>query len=302
MSLSILHETVVMPRVFRYNTATDKHKGRIITRRVLLRSTFALAALVFGSLVVAHSVYAVTSLSQGYLTTGDIPIGSVVALEKNSTDSVAAASTETTDGIIGVAINDGSSLLTLNNGGKASVQVATNGVTPTIVSDCNGKIEPGDQITASPLKGVGMKATANAKVVGTAQGTMTGTDKQKVEGAVCENTEVTLGQVPVLVSISYHYRQPEKTIIPASLQNLANTVAGKKVSTLPVILSSALFIVTIIVVSVIIYSIIRSSIISIGRNPMAQSAVYRNVIQLSTLVLAILGVSVIAIYLILTRL
>ena len=57
-----------------------------------------------------------------------------------------------------------------------------------------------------------------------------------------------------------------------------------------------------LVVSVIIYSIIRSSIISIGRNPMAQSAVYRNVIQLSTLVLAILGVSVIAIYLILTRL
>ncbi len=256
----------------------------------------------FGIVVVAKGAYAITSLSQGYLTAGDVPVGSVVALEKNSTDTVVAVSTETTDAIIGVAINEGSSLLTLNNGDKTSIQVATNGVTPTIVSDCNGKIEPGDQITASPLKGVGMKATANAKVVGTAQGTMSGTDKQKVEGAVCENSEVTLGQVPVLVSVSYHYRQPEKTIIPASLQNLANTVAGKKVSTLPVLLSSALFIITMVVVSVIIYSIIRSSIISIGRNPMAQSAVYRNVIQLSTLVLAILGVSVIAIYLILTRL
>jgi hypothetical protein len=35
---------------------------------------------------------------------------------------------------------------------------------------------------------------------------------------------------------------------------------------------------------------------------MAQSAVYRNVIQLSSLVIAILGVAVIAMYLILTRL
>lgn len=256
----------------------------------------------FGLFALSTSVSAVTSLSQGYSTTADIPIGSVVALEKNSTDTVLPASTDATDSIIGVAINDGSSLLTLNNGNKTQIQVATNGVTPTIVSDCNGAIEPGDQITASPLKGVGMKATANAKVVGTAQGTMSSTRKQKVEGMVCENAEVTLGQVPVLVSIAYHYRQPEKTVIPASLQNLANTVAGKKVSTLPIVLSSALFIITIVVVSIIVYSIIRSSIISIGRNPMAQSAVYRNVIQLSTLVLAILGVSVIAIYLILTRL
>lgn len=276
-------------------------RGNEIRRRVLAWAVAIFAVVSLAATGIASTTRAVTSLSQGYSTSSDIPIGSVVALEKNSTDSVLAASTEITDSIIGVAINDGSSLLTLNNGTKG-VQVATNGVTPTLVSDCNGKIEPGDQITASPLKGVGMKATANAKVVGTAQGTMEITQKQTIEGALCENQEVTLGQVPVLVSVSYHYRQPEKTVIPASLQNLANTVAGKKVSTLPIVLSSALFIITIVVVSVIVYSIIRSSIISVGRNPMAQSAVYRNVIQLSSLVLAILGVSVIAIYLILTRL
>jgi hypothetical protein len=46
---------------------------------------------------------------------------------------------------------------------------------------------------------------------------------------------------------------------------------------------------------------IRNSIISVGRNPMAQSAVYRDVIQLSALVLGILAVAVIAIYFILSR-
>lgn len=271
-------------------------------RRALFRPIVALAVLVFGIVFVTPGARAVTSLSQGYSANESIAIGSVVSLEKNSTDSVIPSASENTDSIIGVVINDGSSLLTLNNGNKIQVQVATNGVTPTLVSDCNGAIAPGDHITASPLKGVGMKATSNSKIVGTAQGTMTNTTTQKVEGAVCDNQEVTLGQLPVLVSISYHYSQPEKTIIPASLQNLANTVAGKKVSTLPIIISAAIFLVAIIVVAVIIYSMIRSSIISIGRNPMAQAAVYRDVIQLSTLVLAILGVAVVAIYLILTRL
>lgn len=182
------------------------------------------------------------------------------------------------------------------------MQVSTNGVVPVLVSDCNGTIAQGDEITASPLKGIGMKATTNTKVVGIAQGNMANTTTQKVDGTVCDNPEVTLGQLPIQVNISYHYSQPEKTIIPASLQNLANTVAGKKVATLPIIISAAIFLISVIVVAVIIYSMIRSSIISVGRNPMAQSAVYRDVIQLSALVLAILGVAVIVIYLILTRL
>jgi hypothetical protein len=52
----------------------------------------------------------------------------------------------------------------------------------------------------------------------------------------------------------------------------------------------------------IVFSLIRNSIISVGRNPMAQSAVYRNVIQLSLLVIIILGVAVGAIFMILTKL
>jgi len=47
---------------------------------------------------------------------------------------------------------------------------------------------------------------------------------------------------------------------------------------------------------------IRSSIISVGRNPMSQSAVHRDLIQLSALVLGILAVGFTALYLVLTRL
>jgi hypothetical protein len=228
-------------------------------------------------------------------------VGSIVSLETNSTDHVTPAYTDNIDNLFGVVINDGTSILTLESGNSTQVQVATSGILPALVSDCNGSIVAGDPITASPLKGVGMKATTNIKIVGIAQGKVTGTTKQKVDKSICGSEEVTLGQVPVLIGVAYHYREPEKTIIPASLQNLANTIAGRAVSSLPIIISAAIFLVIVIVVVAIIYSMIRSSIISVGRNPMAQSAVYRDVIQLSALVLAILGVGMIAIYLVLTR-
>jgi len=60
------------------------------------------------------------------------------------------------------------------------------------------------------------------------------------------------------------------------------------VSPLPIILSAAIFLVSLIIVVIIVYSMIRNGIISVGRNPLSQSAVYRNVIQMSGLVLAIL--------------
>jgi len=104
-----------------------------------------------------------------------------------------------------------------------------------------------------------------------------------------------------LVNVSYYYRQPDKTLIPPALQNIADSLAGKKVNALPILISIGIFLVTLLVVVSIIYSLIHSSIISVGRNPMSQAAVYRNVIQLSALVIVILGVAVGAIYMVLTK-
>lgn len=275
----------------------------ISNTRVFRDISFAATFLALGVLVVgAPFAAALSSISQGYTASEPLSIGSLVSLEKNSSDHVVAATQQNSDSIIGVVINDGSSPLTIESGSSNQVIVATSGVVPILVSDMNGDIQQGDPVTGSSIKGVGMKATSNAKVVGIAQGAITGKTTHKVKDDQGIEQEVTLGQLPVLVSVSYHYKQPDKTIIPAALQNVANTVAGKKVDSLPIIISSAIFLIMLIAVVSIIYAMIRSSIISVGRNPMAQSAIYRDIIQLSVLVLAIIGVSVIAIYFVLTRL
>lgn len=252
-----------------------------------------------------NNVNAVTTVAQEYATNDkNLVIGSIVSLEKNSYDHVVASSNENADRIIGVIVNDGSSLITINSNQENRVLIATSGNQPVLVSDINGEIHEGDQITASPIKGVGMKATANSKVIGISQAdlsTSSNNSQQEYTDSEGNKQKLTIGQINVQVNVAYYFKQPEKTLIPQALQNIANNMAGKNVNAMPIIISGAIFIITLIVVSMIIYSMIRNSIISVGRNPMSQSAVYRDVIQLSVLVLVIIGVALISIYTILTR-
>jgi hypothetical protein len=245
-----------------------------------------------------------TLISEGYLTSSALSTGSIVSLTKNSTDHVISADTSNAINILGVVVGNDSSQLSLSSSQNNQVQVATNGLEQVLVSDINGNISTGDAITASPIAGFGMKATSNTKVVGIAQDNFPNSTVKEVSYTdhSGHNQKVNLGQTAVLINVSYYYRQPDKTIIPAALQKLANALAGKTVNSVPIILSIVIFIVAIVTVVSIIYAMIHSSIISVGRNPLSQAAVYRNVIQLSGLVIGILGASVVSIYLILTRL
>lgn len=254
------------------------------------------------SLLLSATAYAVTTISQGYTTDGPLPLGSLVSLEKTNSDRVIPSTTNNADRILGVVINSDSSLLALTNSTKQQVQVATSGTVPVLVSDMNGEVKAGDHITASPLSGIGMKASANVRIVGVAQSDMHSGKKETYKDKAGKEHSVNLGQAPVIVNVAYYFKEPEKTVVPGAIQNVANAIAGKEVSTLPIILSAGVFFVMLIVVSSIIYSMIHSSIISVGRNPMSQSAIYRDLIQLSTLVIAILAVGLITIYFILTRL
>jgi hypothetical protein len=202
-----------------------------------------------------------------------------------------------------VVVNPGNSVLSVASTQSNNAEVATNGVLQVLVSDINGAISNGDQITASPIGGVGMKATQNVRVIGISQGGLdtTSGSKQDYTDKDGKKKSVFIGLIPVQVSVSYFFKEPEKTIVPSAIQNIANALAGKSVSTLPILISLAIFIITIIVVVSIIYAMVRSSIISVGRNPMSQSAIYRDIIQLSALVMAILAVGMISIYLVLTR-
>jgi len=274
--------------------------------RVSRLSTRTWAAIVVATGLAASCgvAGATTLISQDFSASSQLPVGSIVSLQQNTSDRVDTTSVTSANNIFGVVIASDNSQVTLASDQSNQVEVATSGIEQVLVSDMNGNIHQGDAITASPIKGVGMKATNNVKVVGISQDVFPNTtsSKQSYTDKNGQKHTVTLGQVPALINVSYYYKQPDKTLIPSAVQNIANALAGKTVSSLPILVSIGIFIVTLIVVVSIIYAMIHSSIISVGRNPMSQAAVYRNVVQLSSLVVVIMGVATVAIYLVLTKL
>lgn len=267
--------------------------------RLPLSVLIACSVIVGG--IVAPAVFAINELTQGYTTSQKLPLGTVVSLVKNTTDTIEPSSTATLDGMLGIVVSSDSALLSVTDGTNNQVQVATSGSVPVLVSDINGAIHEGDHITASPISGVGMKANGNVRTIGISQGDMTGVTDQTYKDKNGKDQPVKVGQIPILVNVAYYFKEPEKTIIPFAVQNVANALAGRTVSTVPILISIAIFLVTVIAVVAIIYSMIRNGIISIGRNPLSQSAVYRNIIQMSVLVLILLSTGMVAIYLVLTK-
>jgi hypothetical protein len=271
-----------------------------LVRRYVLLLTLPLSLLLL--FVSVQAVSATSFISQSYSSSSDLALSSLVSLKSDSSDEVIPATHENADSLLGVVVSANTSSLSLINNLSNQVQIATSGTLRVLVSDINGPISRGDFITASPITGVGMRATNNARIVGVAQGPIEGATTETIKSS--DNTEQTviIGEVPVLVNVSSYFKQPDKTLIPSTIQNIANAVAGRNVNTLPIIISAGIFVVSLIVAVIIIYSMIRNAIISVGRNPLSQSAVYRNVIQMSGLVILILAASFIAIYLVLTKL
>jgi hypothetical protein len=255
------------------------------------------------SLIIGVTTYALTSISKSYITTDKASIATMVSLQKGSSERVDLASSGNAASLLGVVISADTSLITLSGDQENQVQVATGGLAQLLVSDMNGDIVTGDYITPSPIAGLGMKATSNVRVIGTAQSSLkdAGGSKQTYKGPDGKDQSTLVGQISVLINVSNYFIEPDKTIIPSAIQNIANGLAGRTVSSLPILISAGIFVVMLIIVMSIIYSMIRSSIISIGRNPLSQSAVYRDLIQLSGLVLIILSVGIVSIYLVLSR-
>lgn len=241
------------------------------------------------------------AISQGFTTSeSDIAVGAVVGFTPNSQSSIQLSNTDRVTQMVGVVGNK--PLIELSENGK-EVQVVISGATQTLVSDINGDVKAGDKITASPINGVGMKAVDSSLVVGTAQSDLSKvkTTTKSVKDKQGQSVDVKVGLMPVQINVTYYVAPDEqKTFLPPFLQALANSVAGKDVSPVRVIVSSVVLVFGFIAIAVLLYSSTRSSIISIGRNPLSEGAVRKSLFEVGATALGILLVMLIAIYLVLT--
>lgn len=246
------------------------------------------------------------TISQTYqANTNDISQGTLLSVTPGNQNTVELANTTNVKNLIGIATTK--PLVEISGGKNSTVSVAVSGSTEALVSNLNGDIKIGDKITASPVGGIGMKATGSTEVVGTAQANLgsSATTQETVKKSDGKTARITIGLVPVSVATAYYSVQTStgqgaiSSILPPFLQSVANSVTGRQVSPLKLLLGTLALTLGFIIAIVMLYSSIRTNIASIGRNPLAQNALRKGFVDVVMAAVGVLILAVITTYIIL---
>lgn len=264
-----------------------------------------LLAAVLGVMLFAPSIASASgTISQSFITsTTKISPGTILSLTSSANTVQPATNTGAPEALIGVAADQ--PLLQLSNSGQPSVQVAVGGTVEVLVSNINGPVSVGDKITASPLTGIGMKAVDPGEIVGTAQANLnsTTTVSQPAKNHSGKTITVKVGLIPVAINVEYYSETSGGTLsafVPSILQNIADTISGKPVAPLRVLIGTVILFLGSITVIVALNTAIRSGIISIGRNPLAERALRNGLLDVILAALGILMITSLIAYAVLT--
>lgn len=236
------------------------------------------------------------AISQGFQTEdAGLEPGALVSFERSNNARVELANTDRLAQLVGVVSNN--PLVSLSTGAN-EVQVVINGIAPVMVSNINGEVKAGDKITASPINGVGMKATSSSQVIGTAQEDFTANDSREVSvtDANQKNQRIRISTLLAQINVTYAAQDTPQSFMPAFLQQLANSIAGREVSVLRIVIGLLLLLAGFIGAGILLFSSVQSSIISIGRNPLSEGAVHKSLLQVGLIAAAVLLATVLAVY------
>lgn len=268
-----------------------------IKQLLIPQKLIAMALLAVLVLLGARGLTDAQAVAQGYQSDETLQRGMIVQIKSDETHKIESLGIESADKMFGVVVDPNDAPVTVA-GEDASIFVATTGRYHVLVNTQNGTIEPGDYVTISALRGVGMRVDDKAPVViGRA---LEGFDGQNSIGtAKIGEATVQIGRIKVDITVSRNPLQKQDDNIPEFLKRAAETIAGKPVDTLKVYVSLVIFLVGTTVAAVLMYSGVRSGIISIGRNPLSKTSIIRSMLQVVVVGLIIFITSVFGVYLLL---
>lgn len=268
-------------------------------RGLKLVATGVVCLLVLLGLSPVHASSA--NISHSYESNTTLEKGSIVSLNQTQSDYVDAADLTNDTRLLGIVVASNDSLLAVD-AGKEKVQVATSGTASTLVSTVNGAIKVGDQVAASPFKGIGMKALPGSHIIGLAQTNFdensAGATTQTVTDKNGHENQIEVGFIRLTIGIGTDTTSGSEANLN-SLQRLAKGLTGKTISTVRVVISLIIAIVALIALITLIYSSIYGSIISIGRNPLAKYAVFRTLGSVLGMAVLTAGIASVTIFLLL---
>jgi hypothetical protein len=201
---------------------------------------------------------------------------------------------------VGIVTTKDANFLTLTTT-KANVVVATSGEVSAFVTDTNGTIKKGDNVTISPIKGVLMRAgPSDTQVFATAleDFSTTGANKQDAGAFDGSGRDVYVNTMKVELN-PRSIAEGQDDVNNTFLQTLGQNITGRALKEWQVLTSLVIFILLLVVEAALIYGAIHSTITALGRNPLSREAVYKQLIQVVFMVLALFTFGFAVIYLIL---
>jgi hypothetical protein len=227
----------------------------------------------------------------------EIATGAIVSTKSTDSQTVELATPDSATRLIGVI--DTYPLLAIS-AHEEGAHVVISGTTSVLVSDINGPIKTGDKITASPVAGVGMHATDNSQIVGSALAdfSLANAKVRTITDTHGAKHTIHVGSVPLQVGVAY-YQAPSSSYLPPFVQRVADLIAGRNVSITRILTSSILLLVSFIGVTVLVYVATRSAMISLGRNPLAAHNIRQSLYQAIGVAAVVAVVTILASYLIL---
>lgn len=243
------------------------------------------------------------TLTQGYGADEMLQRGMIVRLKQEDAGKVESLSLEDMEKMHGVVVDSNDAPVTLSADGQ-KVFVATVGRFDVLVSSQGGEINPGDYVTVSALRGIGMKAgTQEPVVVGRAITAYNGRDNviSSTEIKSGDNTQsVNISRIQVDIGVARNpLLKSAEPNLPEFLKRAAESLAGKSVSPARAYVGALIFILSTIIAATLMYGGVRSAITSIGRNPLSKKSIIKGMLQVIITGLIIFISGIFGVYLLL---
>lgn len=271
------------------------------TNKKLNQFKIAFALLAGGlslSLIMTLSSWATSQVTGSYIAEAPIAPGIIVGLKPDTEEVVEPAQLDSGQVPFGVVTSSNNSGLRLQREGS-NVFVTTLGPAQAFVSDINGPIKAGQELSLSIIAGVAQKANSRYPIVGIALENFDENSPVLTAAEIPNSEDVPVGVNIGAIDIQVQPRAAEERGGLALLTSFGETIAGKPVS--PVRLFLALGVLTVAMFSSVglLFSAVRNAIISIGRNPLSKSSIFRGLLQVSMVVVVVFVAGLVGSYIIL---
>lgn len=266
-------------------------KSKFLRRLGLLGVTLS---VLVGALFLGHA--GADTLVHGFKANGFLQPGWVVAITKNTTDTVEPAPANNLSRMYGVVIDPSQAPATVRKEGSQQIYVVNSGTFPVLVNTQNGVIHAGDYVSMSQTDGIASKASSQQLfVLGRAIEGFDGRSQVLVNGG----GGTAIGRIQVDLNVIRNPLQYNRVAIPEPLKRAGEAIAGKNVSAERVYGSLAIFLISTILAGILLWSGVRSSIVSIGRNPLSRHSILQGLFQVIGAAAAVLIIGIIGVYLLL---